>query len=363
MTLRRKLTTMAIAVLAVAGATSANAQLPDRNYWRWFEVEVLLFKHTVEQQLNEQFPLAVDAIPIDSAEDLLTPHFNDELNSLQFALEVCEPWPALGEFGRYQLQLDCYVEDLNHWLPITNNPLAAKPAIARLTETPVVINGEGGDISRASNAFLLPDSSHVLTETRTELQRKRLAQPLLHVAWRQPVFKESQAYAMRLFAGQQFSESFNYDGYPRQPDQPQAAKTTTPSPIDNITRLLQLVESGALEFSANTDPLPPKLPTEQQRDYVWQLDGLLHIFLIGNYLHIDNEFNLREVDMINVVPPTLSQQADDALSDRPRQQPFLRAYHFDQRRRVISHETHYFDHPKVGMVIQIRRTDLSAPRY
>mgnify|MGYP000673678348 FL=1 len=34
---------------------------------------------------------------------------------------------------------------------------------------------------------------------------------------------------------------------------------------------------------------------------------------------------------------------------------------FKQDRRVISGEIHYFDHPDIGMIVQIRRFDPSKP--
>ena len=89
----------------------------------------------------------------------------------------------------------------------------------------------------------------------------------------------------------------------------------------------------------------------------------MHIFLVGNYLHIDGEFNLREQDKIKRIANDLETQAAYALNGASKQAPYLRSYYFSQLRRVISHETHYFDHPKLGVVVQIRRTDLSAPRY
>lgn len=95
---------------------------------------------------------------------------------------------------------------------------------------------------------------------------------------------------------------------------------------------------------------------------VWELDGLLHIYLVGNYLHIDSNFNLREETLAKEATPNMAAQAEHALQGKVTEQEFLRAYKFSQVRRVISHETHYFDHPKMGIVVQIRRTDKSARR-
>jgi hypothetical protein len=34
---------------------------------------------------------------------------------------------------------------------------------------------------------------------------------------------------------------------------------------------------------------------------------------------------------------------------------FLKSYRFDQKRRMRSSETHYLDHPLMGIIIQVRR--------
>ncbi|MDF4825758.1 CsiV family protein, partial [Vibrio parahaemolyticus] len=36
-------------------------------------------------------------------------------------------------------------------------------------------------------------------------------------------------------------------------------------------------------------------------------------------------------------------------------QSFLKSYRLDQKRRMRSGETHYLDHPLMGMIIQVRR--------
>lgn len=340
----------------------AKAKLPATDYWRWFEVEVLVFKHTREQAINEQFPLSVTPVPVSNANDLLSSFVSRDYANLRSALPLCNDWPELGAVSQVELSLSCGWDDESVWIPIPGNPLAPAPALLSLAATPVVIDGEGGDINSASRAFLQPASTHELTETRQQLSRKGLAEPLLHMAWRQPVFTEQHNYQLRLFGGQQFSQQFRYDGYLRTESTPKPIMDQQLS-VANIEQLLARIESQPNLFSQSRQDWPARLPTAQQLDNVWELDGLLHIFLIGNYLHIDHRLNFREPSELALTPLTLKEQAVAILNDQPKQQPFLRSYHFDQRRRVISHETHYFDHPKVGMIVQIRRTDLSAPRY
>lgn len=366
MTLRRTVYAGLISVLSWLAIMPVQAKLPDRAYWRWFEVEVLLFKHTVEQDINETFPASVTPIPVAGSYDLLTPYINRDFLALVAGLEPCPQWPLPGADATraepLTLQIDCQFDHERELIPIPGNPLAPQPRIATIEQTDVVIDGNGGDIHSARAPFLLPKSTHVLSETRRELERKGLAKPLLHVAWRQPVFGKRQNYTIRLFGGQQFSDAFRYDGFAV--DEPSAeASATELALLDRVEQLLDAVNSGNGEFSAGEQQRPQPLTDNNQPERVWELDGLLHVFLIGNYLHIDNTFNLRDLDMLDLTPADLEQQAEWILQGKDTRQPFLRAYLFDQLRRVISHETHYFDHPNVGMVIQIRRTDLSARRY
>jgi len=361
--LTRILTTAIALTLSTLSVTTVHAQVPDREYWRWFEVEVVLFKHTSEQTIREQFPLQVSAIPITLGNDLLTPYHNRSYPALRGGLDSCEP---LAEQSELNLRIDCQFEHEDVWIPIPGNPLTPPTRTQELAKTDVIIDGRGGDINSARQAFLMPESVHELTETRQQLVNKGLVKPLLHVAWRQPVFSERDNKTIRLFAGEQFTNEFNYDGLTKQSlgGTSVERRLQQGSLVEQVETLLQKVDAEQVIFT-NADSQAPKPldDTSQLPELIWELDGVLHIFLIGNYLHIDSDFNLRETTAIESAMSDLKQQAQHALSGKSSEQPFLRAYPFKQRRRVISHETHYFDHPKMGMVIQIRRTDLSARRY
>ena len=62
------------------------------------------------------------------------------------------------------------------------------------------------------------------------------------------------------------------------------------------------------------------------------------------YLHIDSDLDFR-------APITLRLPGETDVEPNN----FLQSFHFDQLRRVISTQLHYFDHPLFGMVVQIRR--------
>jgi hypothetical protein len=44
-----------------------------------------------------------------------------------------------------------------------------------------------------------------------------------------------------------------------------------------------------------------------------------------------------------------------AIEPQREVQTFIKDYRFDQKRRMRSSETHYLDHPLMGMIIQVRR--------
>ena len=87
-------------------------------------------------------------------------------------------------------------------------------------------------------------------------------------------------------------------------------------------------------------PLPPIQP--------WELSGLFKVHL-DHYLYITADFNIA---------------VEDTSIDANNKQTALTQYkqvNFSQDRRVISGEVHYFDHPYIGMIVQIRRFDPTKP--
>ncbi|TPH15962.1 CsiV family protein [Litorilituus lipolyticus] len=78
----------------------------------------------------------------------------------------------------------------------------------------------------------------------------------------------------------------------------------------------------------------------------WELDGLFKVHL-DHYLYITADFNLVTKDVNS------NSQGTEHLDERSKSKQIS----FQQNRRVISGEVHYFDHPYIGMLVQIRRFD------
>ena len=81
------------------------------------------------------------------------------------------------------------------------------PAPKELPITP-----EGSDWPYASHAHLLTKNAQEMTSLSRQIRQNRDLTRLLHVTWRQPVkFGKDEAFNVRLFAGNNFSDEFDQD--------------------------------------------------------------------------------------------------------------------------------------------------------
>jgi len=83
----------------------------------------------------------------------------------------------------------------------------------------------------------------------------------------------------------------------------------------------------------------------------WSLDGLFKVHL-DRYLYLNSEFNI--IKPLAAANTQKSGQADKSQNEQ-------QVISFKQDRRLITGEIHYFDHPYMGMVVQIRRFDPTKP--
>jgi hypothetical protein len=88
---------------------------------------------------------------------------------------------------------------------------------------------------------------------------------------------------------------------------------------------------------------PPVKPLQP-----WFLDGFFKVHL-DHYLYITADFNVLGKTSVK----NTSNDADKVN---------VQLINFNQNKRVITGEIHYFDHPYIGMIVQIRRFDPSKPK-
>ena len=118
---------------------------------------------------------------------------------------------------------------------------------------------------------------------------------------------------------------------------------------DEQAILAQLTDKSlAIDINTQDSINMPSKPIKPSQP--WTLDGLFRVHL-NHYLYITADFNL-----LNLTPKQQEQKklAINELSA-------LKSIRFNQNRRVISGEIHYFDHPYIGMIVQIRKYQRPEP--
>ncbi|SJN58627.1 hypothetical protein VR7878_02952 [Vibrio ruber DSM 16370] len=200
--------------------------------------------------------------------------------------------------------------------------------------------------SLSSQAYLnqkgvtrLPASEYKLDKQEESLRNHAGFQVLLHTAWRQNDEGKSNAPAFHLLAGKDYSSQFHPDGREINP-----STATQQSPIEDT------VEKAV--------PKP-----------LYELDGKLQVY-VQHYLYVDALLDLKEPSVRDIeveeTPVDFSQNTTDgddnvqfghlqAISPTVTEERFLKSYRLDQKRRMRSGETLYFDHPLMGIILQVRK--------
>lgn len=267
----------------------------------------------------------------------------------------------------------------------------------RITQTPNIM------ASIAANQPYLLDSEQLeFRKSVTKFRWRKELTPLIHLSWRQPVLPQKQETPWRIYAGKNYSEKFEYQGQKIlqdnlteqnsisviQADQPTINPLVTADKalnhqdvLDNIQNVLNKIEDKTWDLTQAQSQNDQQIWLSDQQlkgtpNKVWQLDGLFKIYL-RHYLFIETEFNIREVGQIDTHTMTTRMQgemlAETATLNNKKDsssvnsqlhnnldetsQDFLHAYHFKQNKRIRSGEIHYFDHPKMGIVLQVRRVN------
>ncbi|MBD1584748.1 CsiV family protein [Pseudoalteromonas sp. S16_S37] len=152
------------------------------------------------------------------------------------------------------------------------------------------------------NIYLLSQQQLQFADTLKQLQRKGL-NPILHTGWRFPEQSMRRAPFVKIFAGKRFKSPISY------------------KLIDTLS------QDGYLGL------LDKPFSTQQESDIDhWQLEGLLKIH-VKHYLYVTSNLDIRYL-------------ADNGNTQTARMSQFTRVY---------SGDIHYLDHPKLGIIFQIRK--------
>lgn len=316
---------------------------------RWFEIEMIIFERAPDSQLQEQFPEQVTPIRLGRNIDLVTPQFAPSISALVASLTPCYDNAAANQSiantsqaWQAGFKLFCQQESQ----PLAWQRQSIFPELWLNTKAPMparILPTLSGAGKFTGVPYLAESAAFSLNEVAERLRRQRQHQVLLHTVWRQAAVSERRAIPSRWFAGENFTERFNYWGQTKQQSFPITTVITSSSTalteVNSVDVLEQIASRRAQLAAGVTLDQPTTAANETNANQnqvnlpndVWQLDGLFKLHL-DHYLFVNTDFNLRRL-----------------VGES------LHSINVKQSRRVISGEIHYLDHPHLGIVLQIRR--------
>lgn len=344
-----RLTSLGLALVALftTAPTFANS---------WYEIELIAFSRTTDKSLKEQFEAPTAPLKTSNAMDLMRPLVQPAVADLIKAIPACAPTPAASDAkapaavsAPVSTTTQQQIQQLLSEHQQTMQPVAAAPADSldvQLDAEPVVASlyqlnfqncqmeqwdADGQLISRAlsaqelalqlpapaqipatftgdgverDNAYLVGPDGLQLKNLAYQLQREAGKQLLLHTAWRQPLVSGRNSRS-HWYAGVYQNE----------------AATETEQSIDlmqQVQQQLAAVQQGQSSLQLWYSP--------------WQFDSLVQLRL-GRFIQFDGTFYLRQLDDAN-------QPAQIAVK---------------QSARLTLGQIHYLDHPRLGVIIQVKR--------
>lgn len=367
---KRVLNLLGLMALVISPASLMAQEIDD---W-WFDVEVIAFKrNTASAQLEEDFASATYAQSTSTPIDLLSlPLYKraNPLHDLKAMLYECSFQTelfvsALPDINASNETVPYHTENTElDLLPVilstedrftllfdSLNCSEQKNAIANNSlllnepmQVPVYLQQPVMSVSEDSH--LLDDAQLNLLDYAKKLFGQRNITPLAHFAWRQPVvFGEEEASFYRVFSGDKLilpalpAPSFETLKEKYEPELENVIDQNSETFFMELKQQLQ--QGKQVNWSARAANLDVNADAIDIIDDVWELDGIVKVYLKNinrvPYLHIESEFLFHEMKI---------NQFGEAQIEQ---------YPFKQRRRVISKQIHYFDHPKMGLVIRLQR--------
>lgn len=191
---------------------------------------------------------------------------------------------------------------------------------------------------------VISEQEIIMSDYAKQVFRQRDIQPLLYTAWRQNVeFGIENAEFYRIRAGNllETSKKVSYDTWHKKylsktDIDPQADESLF---FDELEKAL--VTNDAVDWLTIDSSIDDAADTSFVAQRKYELEGQFKVYLdyVNQvpYLHIDSEFNHYKLML------------DEEGSS------FFETFPFKQRRRIISKQIHYFDHPAFGLIVRLER--------
>ncbi|WP_299686559.1 peptidoglycan binding protein CsiV [uncultured Vibrio sp.] len=197
---------------------------------------------------------------------------------------------------------------------------------------------QDGQYRASKGVEMLPRTAYELTPQKDKLNKHAGFEVLMHTAWRQGDQGKRAAPVFHIQAGKDFSKDFNADGSEKGSMTAATAdgfqEESIDKPLYELDGKLQIYVQHYLYAETTLDLKAPSVREVTLQDQAIELDS-----------PVSGAENNVQVGNLTEISPTVEVEE------------FLKSYRMDQKRRMRSTETHYLDHPLLGMVIQVRRVE------
>ena len=229
-----------------------------------------------------------------------------------------------------------------------------------------------------NGASLLPSGYYKLNEAYTKLQNHAGFKPLVHVAWRQGDSGSSRSPIFHIQAGQDFSDRFVADGRTIEDANADLSLVPLAAPKPALIEGSETLESDTATLSSGS---------------LLELDGTMQVY-VQHYLYVNTILDLKVPGQHEFIVNTPKEEKDviteassfsdevttteteelsteataienpnadvqlghlEDVTPNTEIKEFLKSYRMEERRKMRSGETHYLDHPLMGMIIQVRK--------
>ncbi len=242
-----------------------------------------------------------------------------------------------------------------------------------IKKTPLVINAP--QLPDFNNPYLINKDSLQLKSIITQLRWSKEFQPLMHLGWRQIGVTRKKAIPLKLYAGDNLDYAYQQAMLQKEVNQKLNHSINVQDEADtlmknlssnsanqqhinyilnnissindnDINTILSDLDSVIIDQSlvGKNNVLTNSLNNQTKIEppiQPWNIDGFFKVHL-DHYLYITADLSIVNTSLLET-------------EDQPK------TIGFNQNRRVISGEIHYFDHPYIGMIVQIRRFDPDKP--
>ena len=287
-----------------------------------------------------------------------------------------------------------------YWQLMVQGQLAPKKLKLNLPEESQITGQVTGiDYDDFHDVYLIAPQNLQLLDKYQALQKNRATRPLLHIGWRQPGLAKNKAMPVYLYGGNNWTEQFHYDGSakPEEPEELVEEEITDLSDDDSGVLTSSVMEAPFSPEKSSVEAFMEKLQqgavvdlktqelvfpdTSELPQETWEFDGFITVHL-NHYLFLDAEFNYRQLgtqvvdtELVLAKGNLLEQSvktsadieihkmisdedvADDStgIGEQFVEINYLQTYALKQNRRTYSGDLHYLDHPKLGILFQIRK--------